>query len=76
MTKKKKKYRKSNPNKPKIKQFTENEWVCASPWFIPGKNGYCPDCGRPTVNGEAQEGCEYSPTSCETCGYAECDGSC
>ena len=39
-------------------------------------NGKCPDCGEPTVDGESQKGCHYSPITCKTCGYAECDGSC
>lgn len=39
-------------------------------------NGECPDCGNPTVDGEAFECCHYSSTECETCGWAPCDGSC
>lgn len=39
-------------------------------------NGICPDCGEPTVDGEAQEGCFWSPVDCETCGSRTCDGSC
>jgi hypothetical protein len=39
-------------------------------------DGECPDCGEPTVDGEAYESCAWSPVGCETCGYAPCDGSC
>jgi len=39
-------------------------------------DGVCPDCGYPTVEGIAASGCAYSPVSCDTCGHAECDGSC
>jgi hypothetical protein len=39
-------------------------------------NGVCPDCGRPTVDGDAVYGCHYSPILCHTCGFSPCDGSC
>ena len=39
-------------------------------------DGKCPCCGEPTVDGEAYECCSYSPTECQTCGYAPCDQSC
>jgi ribosomal protein S27E len=39
-------------------------------------NGECPDCGMPTVDGDAAYGCSYSPIDCETCGSALCDDSC
>ena len=39
-------------------------------------NGSCPDCGTPTVDGHAAEGCTFSPVECETCGWQPCDGSC
>lgn len=39
-------------------------------------NGECPDCGEPTVDGDAYENCWYSPTDCETCGNSPCDDSC
>ena len=39
-------------------------------------NGTCPECGEPTVDGEAQSRCNYSPVECEECGYAPCDESC
>ena len=39
-------------------------------------NGVCPDCGEPTVDGEAYECCIYSYCECETCDYRPCDGSC
>lgn len=39
-------------------------------------NGKCPDCGEPTVDGEAVEACSYSEKYCETCGWAPCSGAC
>ena len=39
-------------------------------------NGECPDCGCPTVDGQAASGCNWSPCVCETCGYCPCDQSC
>ena len=39
-------------------------------------NGKCEKCGEPTVDGDAYEQCGYSPTICNECGYAPCDGSC
>jgi len=39
-------------------------------------NGTCTSCGTPTVDGQAIEGCDWSPVICETCGEAPCDGSC
>jgi hypothetical protein len=39
-------------------------------------NGVCPECGEPTVDGEAFENCDYSPEVCKTCGYSPCDLSC
>jgi hypothetical protein len=39
-------------------------------------NGECPACGMPTVDGEAQSGCHYSPVACNTCGDSPCDGYC
>ncbi len=55
--------------------------MCCSRWNIPEDfhtpvNGECPDCGEPTVDGEAAYGCTYSPKVCETCGARPCDGSC
>lgn len=41
-----------------------------------GVNGVCPDCGEPTVDGYAAEGCYWSPKTCDTCGARPCDGSC
>lgn len=40
------------------------------------QNGECPDCGSPTVNGDAIDACVYSAIECETCGSSPCDGSC
>lgn len=39
-------------------------------------NGECPDCGSPTIDGDAYEKCGYSPVICKKCGWAPCDGSC
>ena len=39
-------------------------------------DGECPDCGTPTIDGVACEGCCYSPVECKTCGWRPCDGSC
>jgi hypothetical protein len=52
--------------------------MCADGWNLEDKDvdGKCPDCGIPTVDGDAQYGCHYSPTECETCGSRPCDGSC
>ncbi len=33
-------------------------------------DGTCPDCGNPTLNGQAHRTCEFSHTVCRTCGYA------
>ncbi len=51
---------------------------CCSGWEYPDEevDGECPDCGGPTVEGEAQSGCSYSPVLCKTCGDRPCDGSC
>ena len=42
--------------------------------------GTCIECGKPIVDigGEKVpfECCPYSPTECETCGWAPCDLSC
>jgi hypothetical protein len=50
--------------------------MCCDSWNNGTPNGECPDCGAPTVDGEAATGCHYSPVSCETCGDAPCDDSC
>ncbi len=39
-------------------------------------DGECPDCGGPTVEGDAYTQCGYSPIDCHTCGCAPCDQSC
>jgi len=51
---------------------------CADGWsFKPEEiNGVCPDCGEDTVDGEAAEGCHWSPMTCKTCGAQPCDQSC
>jgi hypothetical protein len=51
--------------------------MCADGWnYINEVNGECPECGMPTVDGDAAYGCFYSPIDCETCGSALCDDSC
>lgn len=51
--------------------------MCCEPCGAEGKvNGECPECGAPTVDGEAKEICEYSPVDCPVCGSAPCEGSC
>jgi hypothetical protein len=39
-------------------------------------DGECPDCGGPTVEGDAVDQCGYSPVTCETCNSRPCDQSC
>jgi len=39
-------------------------------------DGTCPECGTPTVDGDAYKGCHWSPVACEVCGDAPCDQSC
>ena len=50
--------------------------MCCDQIDMGDPNGECPDCGTPTVDGEAAVGCNYSPCECETCGWRPCDGSC
>jgi hypothetical protein len=39
--------------------------------------GECPDCGIGVdEDGNAIEGCSYSPEECNTCGWRPCDLSC
>lgn len=51
---------------------------CADGWesYESDVNGECPDCGMPTVDGDAAYGCNWSSVDCETCGYRGCDDSC
>lgn len=50
---------------------------CASSEFEETEvNGKCPDCGEPTVDGQAFENCSYSEVICKTCGHVPCDQSC
>ena len=42
----------------------------------PDRVSNCPECGQVTVDGEPIDHCEFSQDKCNTCGYAECDGSC
>jgi hypothetical protein len=50
--------------------------MCSEGWNHGEPNGVCPDCGEPTVDGEATTGCDWSPVACETCGARPCDESC
>lgn len=51
--------------------------MCSDGWDYDDEiNGVCPDCGMTTVDGEASNGCNWSPVNCETCGDSPCDGSC
>lgn len=43
---------------------------------LPKADGECPDCGEPTSEGQAIDGCSYSPVICKTCGHSPCDQSC
>ena len=51
---------------------------CCDGWHYANTevNGECHDCGMATVDGQAQEGCHWSPIDCESCGSAPCDLSC
>lgn len=49
---------------------------CCDEYNLGEPDGECPDCGTPTVEGEAAVGCGYSPVECETCGFQPCDLSC
>ncbi len=51
--------------------------MCADGWDdSKDVNGVCPDCGEPTVDGDAGVGCNWSPIDCATCGAWRCDDSC
>lgn len=52
--------------------------MCCEPIYFPKEdiNGECPECGTPTVDGQAAVGCYYSPVECKLCGWKPCDGSC
>lgn len=52
--------------------------MCCEGWNDPDEkvNGECLDCGCPTVDGDPQSGCSWSPVVCDTCGWQPCDGSC
>jgi hypothetical protein len=44
--------------------------------FEANANGNCPDCGTPTIDGDAYSCCYYGAVECTSCGHAICDGSC
>ncbi len=52
--------------------------MCCDPTSFNGNeiDGECPECGEPTVDGDAFEKCGYSPCQCDICGYSPCDESC
>lgn len=53
--------------------------MCTDGWKIDDDEivGNCPDCGEPVdVDGNAAEGCNWSPVECDTCGWSPCDLSC
>lgn len=68
----------STPSHPIKKQKETN--MCCDPKFLNSErhliDGECPDCGEPTVDGEAFEICSYSPCECNTCDHRPCDDSC
>lgn len=52
--------------------------MCCDGWSSSKEeiNGVCPECGEPTVDGDAAKGCNWSPCTCDTCGARPCDNSC
>ena len=54
-----------------------SEPFCCDGWSSEesGVDGECPECGYPTVGGDAASGCNWSPVYCNICRYAvdECD---
>lgn len=50
--------------------------MCCDPIEVGKPDGVCPDCDTPTLEGQATEGCNYSPIECDTCGWCPCDLSC
>ena len=62
--------------------MSKGEWLeepgCCDSWgsYESEVNGECPECGTPTVDGQAAYGCNWSPVSCECCGRAVCDDAC
>lgn len=52
--------------------------MCSDGFYYPGDAvGECPDCGAEVnEDGEAVEGCYWSPQTCDRCGHQPCDGSC
>jgi predicted RNA-binding Zn-ribbon protein involved in translation (DUF1610 family) len=53
---------------------------CCDGWELKPESGdvvtECPDCGTTLINGEPDNGCNYSPEECKTCGWSPCDQSC
>jgi len=48
--------------------------MCCDGWSFKDSevDGTCSECGEPTVEGQAQTGCHYSPVGCTECGDAPC----
>ena len=40
--------------------------MCCDEYDLGTPDGECPDCGEPTVDGEAAVSCAYSPELCPT----------
>lgn len=63
--------------------FEKEKKMCADGWYNREENipedqrMYCPECGEEVdSDGDAVQGCHYSPCECDTCGSRPCDGSC
>ena len=52
--------------------------MCCDGWYYPdSKVGQCPACdGDVNSDGDATQGCNYSPIQCDLCGARPCDDSC
>jgi hypothetical protein len=52
--------------------------MCADGWdHSEDAVGECPECGEGVdKDGDAVQGCNYSPYTCKTCGARPCDQSC
>jgi len=51
---------------------------CCDGWnYFDSKVGQCPSCdGDVDADGDATQGCNYSPIQCDLCGARPCDDSC
>jgi hypothetical protein len=51
--------------------------MCCDGWNYGEAVGVCPACDKPVdAEGNAVEGCFWSPLICEICGARPCDQSC